>query len=285
MMDPRYARHKISRLSSKDVLLNEIARLKSENNEMKSEYDKDKEDIRQLRKKVIKAQKRIVKLCKVLKDQKLKAADLKREYEEYVELAEGANEEAARKVESLKLVNYDLNEKFKRLYNENAKLSNTRISVESENQITRLVLGFGRIPRSIQEIIGFMETFFGDILVFSEEAIDNKKHFTLTQLDDAWVLIKSLPFLWELLYDRKDPDFVNTFKSTTDFRFSLGETSYFKKDPNKMKDRKFTFDDGVHECLWHIGKMTHDYGVTMRCYFYPDSSIEKIRVGYLGEHL
>lgn len=233
----------------------------------------------------MKSQKKVIKLCKVLKDQKKSAADLKKEYEEYVELAEGINEETTQEIESLKLVNYDLNEKFKRLYNENAKLSNTKISVKSENQITRLVLGFGRIPRSIQEIIGFMETFFGDMLVFSEEAIDNKKHFTLTQLDDAWVLIKSLPFLWELLYDRKDTDFVNTFKSTTDFRFSLGETSYFKKDPNKMKDRKFTFDDGVCECLWHIGKMTHDYGVSMRCYFYPDSSIEKIRVGYLGEHL
>ena len=284
-MSNQYTSHKISRLSSKDVLLNEIARLKSENNSMKDEYLQDKKDIKDLRKKVMKSQKKVIKLCKVLKGQKQEAADLKKEYEEYVELAEGINEETTQEIESLKLVNYDLNEKFKRLYNENAKLSSTKISVKSENQITRLVLGFGRIPRSIQEIIGFMETFFGDMLVFSEEAIDNKKHFTLTQLDDAWVLIKSLPFLWELLYDRKDTDFVNTFKSTTDFRFSLGETSYFKKNPNKMKDRKFTFDDGVYECLWHIGKMTHDYGVSMRCYFYPDSSIEKIRVGYLGEHL
>ena len=278
-------RHKISRLSSKDVLLSEIARLKSENNEMGSEYGKDKEDIRQLRKKVIETQNKVVELTKVLRDQRKISADLEKEYEEYVELAESVNEEAAQRVESLKLVNYDLNEKLRRLYNENNKLSNTKISTGSANQITRLVLGFGRIPRSIQEIINFVDTFFGGMLVFSNEAIDNSKHYTLTQLDDAWVLIKSLPFLWELLYDKKDPDFVNTFKSMTGFRFSLGETSYFKKDPNKMKDRKFTFDDGKYDCLWHIGKMTHDYGVSMRCYFYPDSSIEKIRVGYLGEHL
>ena len=270
-MNPQYTRHKISRLSSREVLLEEIARLKSENTVMKSEYSKDKEDIRDLRKKLMKTQDKVIKLSRSLRDERKSSAEIKREYEEYTELAESVNEEAAQKVESLKLVNYDLNEKFKRLYNENAKLSSTKISTGSENQIARLVLGFG--------------TFFGDMLEFSFEAIDNKKHYTLTQLDDAWVLIKSLPFLWELLYDRKDPDFVNTFKSMTGFRFSLGETSYFKKDPNKMKDREFTFDDGKYDCLWHIGKMTHDYGVSMRCYFYPDSSIEKIRVGYLGEHL
>lgn len=284
-MNSLSTRHKISKLSSKEVLLEEIARLKSENIIMKSEYSKDKEYIRSLRKKLIDTQGKVIDLTKRIKEEKQSAEEVRSEYKEYVDLAESANEEAAQKVESLKLVNYDLNEKFKRLYNENAKLSSTKISTGSENQIARLVLGFGRIPRSIQEIISFMETFFGDILVFSEEAIDNKKHYTLTQLDDAWVLIKSLPFLWELLYDKKDPDFVNTFKSTTSFRFSLGETSYFKKDPNKMKDREFTFDDGKYDCLWHIGKMTHDYGVSMRCYFYPDSSIEKIRVGYLGEHL
>ena len=278
-------RHKISKLSSRDVLLNEISRLKSESDLMRNDYFKDKEDIKQLRKKVLKSQKKIIKLCKVIKGQKLSAAEAKKEYDDYVELAESINEESAQQIESLKVINYDLTEKFKRVYNENAKLSSTKISISSEDRISKLVLGFERIPRSIREIVNFMETLFGDMLVFSNESVNNDKKYTLTQLDDAWVLIKSLPFLWELLYDKKDPNFRESFTGATGFRFSLGETSYFKKDPNKMKDRNFTFDDGTYECLWHIGKMTHDYGVTMRCYFYPDSSIEKIRVGYLGEHL
>lgn len=284
-MSNLYARHKISRLSTREVLLAEIDRLKSENLQMKSEYLKDKEDIRTLRDKLIKAQKKVVRLTKRIRDEKRSCEDVKREYKDYIGLAESVHEEASFKVESLKVANYDLKERLKQLYNENVRLSSTKISTSSKDQINRLVLGFGRIPRSIQEIIDFMETFFEDILVFSDEAIDNDKHFTLTQLDDAWVLIKSLPFLWELLFDKKDSDFVKTFKGTTGFRFSLGETSYFKKDSNKMKNRQFTFDDGTYECLWHIGKMTHDYGVTMRCYFYPDSNIKKIRVGYLGEHL
>lgn len=284
-MTTQLVRHKISKLSSKEALLDEIYRLRVENDMMRRDYAKDKQDIKDLRAKVIDTQGRVIELAKKVKKEKQKVKKALKEQDEYIELADSAVEESTREVESLRIVNYDLREKYERLYREKEKLSNTKISTSSENQITRLVLGFGRIPRSIQEIIEFIETFFGDMLVFSKEALDNKKHFTLTQLDDAWVLIKSLPFLWELLYDKKDPDFMNTFKSSTCFRFSLGETSYFKKDPNKMKDRKFTFDDGVYECLWHIGKMTHDYGVSMRCYFYPDSSIEKIRVGYLGEHL
>lgn len=290
---------RISKLSRRSDMLYEIDRL-DRKNKLKSEFDiRNQETIRDLRAKLIDLRNKYKSLLRKISDIELSKEDavekvrkLSEKYDDYVSMVDELMEEATQQEELLKVKNYQLNEllvkkhrECEMLQNQCKELSRSLELNDDLESLKKFIIGVDKLPRTIQDIILLAENIFGYALVFSEEAKRNYQNYTLDQIDDSWYLIKSLPILYDMLMVEKDPSFVQNFKDMTRLRFRLGETSYFKKDAGKMKDRLFTFEDGKFTCLWHIGKTPSNYGKAMRCYFYPDSSIGKIRVGYLGEHL
>lgn len=168
-----------------------------------------------------------------------------------------------------------------------AELSEERSMDDARLRMADFSLSFNRLPRSIPEVVDMARDVFSDLVVMSDSPYDRAKNFSRDQVDDAWCLVRSLPLMWHLLFGRGGDDrgdFVDEFRNLTGLRFSTGESSFFKKDSNRRNQRTFRFDGRDVVCMWHIGKMTHDYNTAIRCYFYPDSSIGKLRIGYVGLH-
>ena len=290
---------RISKLSRRSDMLYEIDRLRRDNKYKDEFYQRSLSTIKDLRSKLFLSHEKCKKLIarsslsESAKEELAESMrDLQSEHDEYVATVDDLLEEATEKQELLKAKIYRLGTKLEKLHTENDKLSlqnrlleSNMKSVESLDAMRAYILGLDKLPRTIKDIVTMANELLGDKLVFSHEAWKHYKNYTLDQIDDSWYLIKSLPILYSLLLVDNDPNFRQEFKNETGLRFSVGETSYFKKDPSKIKQREFTFDDGKYVCMWHIGKQSHDYGSTMRCYFYPDQKICRIRVGYIGEHL
>lgn len=150
-----------------------------------------------------------------------------------------------------------------------------------------VILGMDEFPRNMNGLIRFCDDVFGDRIKFSEDCYKYDKD-SRTDVNESWRLIRSLADTgYEVFIEnRGGDDMLTEFGNRTGFRFALTESGRLKKNPELVDKRTFDFDDGRFRCFWHIGRNSHTpYDRTLRCYFYPDSSIRKIRVGYVGLHL
>lgn len=238
------------------------------------------------------AQDRLDKSGDILQRRNDRIRELESDIEERIQrgaanLADDLLEDAADTIRRLTQKNQSLAEMNAQLARSNDFLSKKRDFENVFAKIAHYTMDMKSLPRTVADVVSMAQEVFSDMLVFSDSPLgcNRSKPYTRDQVDNAWYMVKSLPLLWYLLFKEKDPDYIKSFKDATGLRFAPRETNDFKSHTSSMKRRRFMFDGEVCYCMWHIGTNCKAYGSHMRCYFYPDASIEKLKVGYVGTHL
>lgn len=143
------------------------------------------------------------------------------------------------------------------------------------------------IDRSLdayQALIIIAEAYPEKVLVL-DEAYKSAKQWGKVDMEDVWLLLRSIPALWSIHFEESNSLEVAYYKAT-EHELALTETGPTKNDPECIKQRRRTYDvsDGKKRTavFWpHIKGKDNGF----RIHYIADHDLKKIVIGHCGQHL
>ena len=147
------------------------------------------------------------------------------------------------------------------------------------------------LPQSLPEIVGLVERFWPDRIVFTDRAKASAKRAGVNKarsdLDEAWRCLWAMATdLHEILFSDTGAkgDVAQRFLDRSGFEVTLTEGKQTKNDKNLMKLRKLKYMGAEVDITPHV-KYGSKAPKCLRVHFYADHEKKVVVVGHCGDHL